>query len=429
MWLSNLPAGDPGDLFPDVDYKKTVSKPVNNPGSAGRPKPPQRTASTQTAGTQPAATRTASTPPANGATTQIASTRPAEPAPQPLTPAQIAALPLEERNVGYRIWAPYRVYLTRSFLSEREQAEFDRDFADAIKKATVATVDDRAIAIDALTQAVAGRKDNLQRYVLLNVVGLSIKNNEPLEDRAKRAMAVLPALTDPTLETFDARADCLWNLGMSAPAKANDTLWGMLAEALSTLAKMQIQSGFNKEGFDSLQKARQTVARMRDKVAFKSETYVEASQWVDYSNLLSSKLPQLRAVLAANPDDPDANTSMAIAHLILHADLQSAQTYGSKSSYDSVALLAVILDEAHFPNISADPAHAYADCVRIGAAVLEVARELPGQLGKHTLAKLVVDRMDMLKAEFPKQWKNDAARLRDEAHRVMTSSAYKPMPK
>jgi hypothetical protein len=422
---ASIMARDPGDLFPDVDYKKTVSKPVNNPGAARanpKPKPPATTQPQQVAGTRPA---TAS----NGSATQVAATKPVEPATHSPTREELAALPLEDRNIGYRIWAPYRVHLTKSFLTDKEQAEFDKEYAEPIKKAIAANNEDRAIAITALTEAVAGRKDNLQRYVLLNVVGLSIKNNEPLEERAKRAMTVLPTLTEQTLEVVDARADCLWNLGMSAPAKANDTLWGMLVESQAMLAKLQIQSGFHKEAVESLQKARSIQARMRDKLAFKSEMLVEASQWVDYSYLLASKLPQIRAVLAANSEDAEANTSIAIAYLILHGDLQSAQTYGSRSSYDSMNLLAVVLDETRFPNISADPAHIVGDSVKIGSAVLEVAKELPGQLGKHSLAKMVVDRLDMLKAEFPKYWKNEAARLRDEAHRVMTTSAFKPIPK
>ena len=404
-------AGDPGDLFPNVSYDGAVHNPVRDPGRGRQPR-------RQPGTTNPATTRATTTRPA---ATSVASTRPA-------ATMVASSQPADRENAGTSIWGPYRLAIMEKFLSADEQAEYDDDFADQIKKALSVTTADRKATLDGLAEAVATRSENIKKFVLLNVVGLSVKTNAPLEERSARAMLVMPLLKEQTLEVAQARADCLNILAMSAPEMASDKLWGMLAEADATLAQLQIQAGFPAQAVESFQKAKAAYVRMKDKKQCHSEILVESGAWVDHTQFLTVQLPNYKKVLAATPADTEASTHMAMAHLVLYGDLESMKVYAVNAS-DSLKALAGELDAAAFPKMSAAPATAVADSLKIAEKLLAVAREATDQVEKYSLAKLIVDRLDLLKRDYPEAVAKDRAfnTIHNGATKFMKENAFKPV--
>ena len=383
--------GDPGDLFPNVNYDDTVRSPVRQPEKHVPP------------------------------VVQVK-----EPAPA-TTQARVPEVVKPAGEVPH-LWAPYAVDLNRPFLNAEEQAKFDKDYAATVKGALAGTAAERQKAMESLTEASVNCPPALKRFLLLHVVGMAIKNNTPMADRSARALRVVPLLTDDSLAVAQAKADCLSHLATSAPENATDKLWGMLTESQATLAKYQVQAGFPKVAADTLRKARDAYARLKDKHGCHSELIAEAQAWVDYAQTAAAAQKDLKAALEADAKDAGANQQLAMLYLVLYADLGAALPCAQNATRGDLTGLAKTLVRLHYPVLSLDDKMLYAQSLDMAGDLLEVAKASAQQIERYALACLVADRLEDIKAMgseglLADKWEP----LHAAAEKLIAENAYRPL--
>jgi hypothetical protein len=90
--------------------------------------------------------------------------------------------------------------------------------------------------------------------------------------------------------------------------------------------------------------------------------------------------------------------------------------------------LGVSLREMNFPKIGNDKGTVVAKSLKIAENVLAVGKGATEQIERFALARLVIDRLDDLKEDYPDATDNNMASIREEATALLNANAYKAIP-
>jgi hypothetical protein len=393
-------AGDAGELFPDVPaYRDNVASPVTHQEESLKkpavPVVPQPT----TVAPQP--------PPVIPPLEPVSPTEPAHNAPKsvPVAPApKHAPAPKPARVIPHTpIWTPYSKTVFLPLLTAEDRVVFDRDYAPQVGTALRGTPEERRAASDELFGKAEAGTDSptLRRCLYLHALGLAIRGASPLEDREKKARAVLPLLTERTLAVAQARADCLENLTQSGLNNASQALFIMVAHSYATLAELQAQAGYPKEATASLARSRKWLLSARDRNPLLAAQLAATTDWVNRANLVDGMLPGLKQKLEADPKDDMANTQLALIQLGLYGNLSGALNFAGDSSKPELQKLKQLTKGLPLDTLTCQSPEDAQASLPIIAALGDVARSVTGP-DRFLIANFANHRLDAISSVISK---------------------------
>ena len=366
---------DDGELFPNVkNYDEQVASPVSKPEKAVEV-------------VKPAVKEPVERPKHNGK-------GPKEPPTdkEPKVPVPVAKIP-EVR------WEAYRVHLLSPLMSPESQSRFDSEFAPKVQAVLKEKGKGGKEAADSLWKdaEAAGIAADLKRGLWLHALGLAIRGQTELDDRAAKAKAVLPLLTEETLPVAQARADAVTELAFGAPSRASDALLAIVVESQCKLARLQVQGGFPDQAAGSMKMARDAYVLMNTKTDSAKDAMTEAGAWVDRATAARGQSSHWQETLAAKPTDAMVNTQLAVLTLSLYGDVEKAAAYAGKS--DRKELLAFGAAVEKVKSASGDRAPSTAEMLTVAGALLDVADGGAVQpFDRYSIAMLVAGKLTELSA-------------------------------
>lgn len=374
-------AADPGELFPSVaPYDETVNRPIARPEQALKPHRPVEPITTPPIEPKP-----------NPQVAPKVEPKPDTTSVPRVTPRSASA----NRDLRFH---PFSEDLTKPFLDDADEQTFDKQYADAIGKALAGGLEERRKMVDTLTAgALATPSNNLQRYLLLHALGMSIRAVAPVADRAERASKLLPFLTDRNLAIAQARVDCLTDLMLSVSSNPSDRFYNLYAEAYAALAKLQVQAGFPRDAQETLKKARDAAKMSHEPSPSRADQLAEATAWVDRAAMAAGLWPRWQATLKTNPAAPFINTQCALLHLALYGQLESAASFAAKSDREELQHFAAAY-KACAVSAPAQEDGALADrTLTVCETLFDIARNVAVHpFDKYSLAFLAGDKAQML---------------------------------
>ena len=407
-------SGDPGDLFPNVpNYDEAIVSPVSHPERTLL-KPRVLVPPTVTPRPTPAPTPTPSPTPAPTPETPVLKT------PQIHLPPAVAKAPDPIELAKARLsWTVDRELVLTPFLTADEQAEFDKDYASVVRKALMATPDERRKASDDLSAAAdkEGMSPGLRRYLMLHAVGLMVRASGSWDDRRIKAERVVPLLEDKTVAIGQARVDCLKNLCQTvndAPPK----LLEYMVDSHLALARYQIQAGFGSTAVGNMNTARSLVLQLRDQPVERMDQVAETQAYVDRGATALAAWPRWQTALKANPNDPGANTFVAASHLAVYHDIERAAPYAAKSDKKEYQALAAAVSEAKLAELPAKPGRVPETTLTLAGALLDLTKSMGVAYDRFSTASLALEKLTALLEAYP----NLAAGEADKARALLASA-------
>jgi hypothetical protein len=389
-------AADPGELFPDIPYSTQVgASPVTHeeeslkPVATPTPPPPPPT---------PAPAPAVDTPPANVAPAPDAN--PPAPPPAPANPSH-----------GPLIWFPYAQKLLDPILPPDDKEKFDSQMTAMINNGLNGTPENMRAVSSILFSRAANGKDSppFKRYLYLHSLGMAIRAKTSAFDREKKARAVLPLLKDRELAVAQTRTECLASL---AGGTATGTLATLLAHSYATLAQLQVQTGYPKEAYASLDTARKWLEPNHPPLL--TAQMAATNDWVKRAQTAATELRMLKTKLAANSKDSSANTELAMIQLGIYGDLAKSLQFALDSKKPELQKLAAAAKDLDLNALAVDSPADAQKSLPVIIAMIDIARSAVGP-DRYLVAYHAMFRLDELAAALPAQ---DVANLKAELKKI-----------